>query len=116
MKNYTYAEDVKIELTGAQFEVIKLALAQGVDSTIVRAFPEKRMYINTKTGKEVKSPKPAQLQDGSVVPQINLEATFSEPTVMFNDKITQAMIDGNLIVNAIHQMNIQNGVAVEGAE
>lgn len=112
MTQYTYTEDSKIELTGKQFETIMIALQNGIDATIVREYPEKRMFVNTATSKEVKNPTTEQLINGEVIQQIDLEGTFAEPTVSFNDKITSHMIDANLLAGFLHQEHIKNGVAI----
>lgn len=116
MTNYTYNEDTKIELTGQQFELIQIALMQGIDSTTQRSFPEKRMFVDTETGKEVKSPSTDQIKSGKVVEQVDIEGTFQVPTVSYNDKLTPHMINASLLVNAIHQENIQKGIAVPVVE
>lgn len=110
---YTYEKDSTIEITGEQFQLFLQALVQGVESTIERKFVEKRIYVDSNTGKEVKSPTAKAIASGEVRLQTDFESTFAEPMITFSNKLTPAMLNGSLVAQELHQKFIAEGIAKE---
>lgn len=107
-----YTEDVKIELTGKEFETLFLAVNHGIDAVTEIKFEEKTTWNKKDTGEVVKKPTKKQIEDGKVVQSIDIQETFSTPVKTYNDRITSQMIDASLLVNKIHRDNIEKGIFV----
>lgn len=105
-----YKKDVKIELTGEEFEIVLLGAMHGMNAVTERSFTEQTVWINRETGERVKKPTKKQLEEGKVSKEVDLEATFKEPVVRYTEKVTGQMIDSSLILNRIHNRNVENGL------
>lgn len=107
-----YTEDVKIELTGKEFELLFLAVNHGIDAVTEIKFEEKTTWNKKDTGEVVKKPTKKQIEDGKVVKSIDIQETFSNPVKYYSERITKQMIDASLLVNKIHQDNVKKGLFV----
>lgn len=116
MTEFKYKQGATVTMTTEEFQVIREALSHGIEATVIRTYPEKVVYVNVETGKQVKSPTTKQLESGKVVKQLNVDATFQNPVISYNEKITPALVNANAIVAQMVNKHIQEGELVEPVE
>ena len=112
-QGFGYQGDEQITITAKEFIKLKSAVEQGIRSTIVNYLPEVTNWIEVATSNQVESPTLEQIQNGEVVMVTNRESTFSPSNVktFFSDKLSMDMVEGQELMAAIHQRNIETGVA-----
>jgi hypothetical protein len=112
-QGFGYQGDEQITITAKEFIKLKSAVEQGIRSTIVNYLPEVTNWIEVATSNQVESPTLEQIQNGEVVMVTNRESTFSPNNVktFFSDKLSMDMVEGQELMAAIHQRNIETGVA-----
>ncbi len=116
---YKYNGDEKITITAKDLMILKLAIDYGIQATSRFDYPEVMIYVDTTTGAKVNKPKKEDLLSGKYVYTVDPEATFSANNMKISydgDKLKSEMLIGQKILNEIHQLNIETGVAKQVTE
>lgn len=116
MKNpaqYSYSGEETITISGAEFLLLKGAVEQGINATLVNYLPEVIKYVNLEDSAIVENPSEEDLISGKVVIVTDKDATFSSTNVrsFYNERLTPHMIQGQELIMQIHERNVTDGVA-----
>lgn len=116
MKNpaqYSYSGEEAITISGAEFLLLKGAIEQGINATLINFLPEVTKYINIEDSSIVESPSKEDLVSGKVVIVTDKDATFNGDNVrsFYGEKLTPQMIQGQELIMTIHERNVTDGVA-----
>lgn len=109
--DYTYDPGAKVEIDGQLLMALMNYINGVIDSNTETFSPYKYKFVNTKTGKEVKTPKKEDLDAGVVTKIVDIDNTFfSEPRVYMNKVATDgARLSLNL--QSAHLQAIEEGKA-----
>lgn len=116
-RNYVYPTGAKIEVDGFLIPDLIAIFEALVKEEIKSESRFKYNYVNAKTGKVVKSPKPEDLTTGKVKKILDFERTIVNPTL--EHSITEkglAYAELKNFLEGIHFKNIQDGIAVNYQE
>lgn len=116
MKNpaqYSYSGEEAITISGSEFLLLKGAIEQGINATLINFLPEVTKYINIEDSSIVESPSKEDLVSGKVVIVTDKDATFNGDNVrsFYGEKLTPQMIQGQELIMTIHERNVTDGVA-----
>lgn len=117
--NFGYLGDEKIEITANEFNLIKVALEQGISATQTVTYPEVFQFLNKETGKAVKNPSKDDLALGKVIQVTDKESTFSRENAKLSydgSKLAPEMLYAQELILEIHTRNVEAGIAKSAEE
>lgn len=111
---YGYTGEETFEISAKEFQLIKVALEQGLQNGIKMEAVEVKMYIDKETGEPVENPSELDLALGKVLVMTNKQATFDPENIKYvydMTKISREMLVAQELITDIHLRNVESGVA-----
>ena len=112
--NYGYTGEEKFEISANEFQLMKVALEQGVRNTAKIEAVEVQMFLDAETGNVVENPTEQNLALGKVLVTTDKGATFSQSNMKYTydmTKLTREMLMAQELLVDIHLRNVETNVA-----
>jgi len=111
---YGYLGDERFEISAMEYNLLRVALEQGLEATQSVDYPEVFQFIDTATSKKATKYTDEDLALGRVVRVTDKEATFSQGNaqVSYNGlKLKAEMLHAQELLMDIHVRNMESGIA-----
>lgn len=111
MQNYNYTGDENITITAKDFLILKQAVEDGINNTVIVNFPEVLTPLNRETGELATE---MDIKEGKSILVTDSQGTFGQENRKLSYdglKLTAAMLEANRILLETHKKNIESGIA-----